>query len=250
MFATVIIVGRLFAFQIVQGKAWAERASDKLTLIARPERGIIYDRNGAVLAANGADYQISVAPNLVYEPQELSAALSSILQRPQLEIRALLEQNVPYQLIQGRVSPQVAELVRALPYEGIQIDPLPRRFYPQNELMCHVLGYVDFDGNGGSGLEGYYQQELAGETASIVLNISPLTMQQSLIARDGADLVLTIDRTVQYVVEKHLKQGLAQYGAESGTIIVMNPRTGAILAMANYPAITRMSFTVLISRCC
>lgn len=242
MFATVIIVGRLFAFQILQGKAWAERTSDKLTLTARPERGVIYDRNGAVLAANGADYQISVAPNLVDKPQELSAALSSILQRPQLEIRALLVQNTPYQLIEGRVSSQVAELVRGLPYTGVQIDPLPRRFYPQNELMCHILGYVDFDGNGGSGLEGYYQQELAGEAASIERNISPLTMQQSVIARDGADLVLTIDRTVQYVVEKHLKQGLAQYGAESGTIIVMNPRTGAILAIANYPCYNPYDF--------
>jgi cell division protein FtsI/penicillin-binding protein 2 len=84
-------------------------------------------------------------------------------------------------------------------------------------------------------LEGYYQGELAGEAASATINISPLTVQESVIAREGADLILTIDRTVQYVVEKHLQQAMDTYRAQSGTIIVMDPRTGAILAMASLP---------------
>ncbi len=235
IFATVVIVGRLVAFQIVQGDEWARRTSDVYSVIAQPERGVIYDRNGAVLAANGSDYQISVAPNLVYEPEELSVALSSVLQRPQFEILGVLEQDIPFYMLEGRVSEDVADLVRTLPYDGIQIDPLPRRFYPQGNLMCHILGYVDFDGDGGAGLEGYYQSELAGEAASIVKNISPLTTQESVIARDGTDLVLTVDRTVQYLVEQHLQRGIQQYAAQGGTIIVMDPRTGAILAMASAP---------------
>ncbi len=158
IFATVVIVGRLVAFQIVQGDEWARRTSDVYSVIAQPERGVIYDRNGAVLAANGSDYQISVAPNLVYEPEELSVALSSVLQRPQFEILGVLEQDIPFYMLEGRVSEDVADLVRTLPYDGIQIDPLPRRFYPQGNLLCHTLGYVDFDGNGGAGLEGYYQR--------------------------------------------------------------------------------------------
>ena len=72
--ATLIVIGRLIAFQIIQSGNWAERASDEIQVIAKPERGTIYDRNGAVLAANGADYQISVAPNLVTEPDELATA--------------------------------------------------------------------------------------------------------------------------------------------------------------------------------
>ena len=129
----------------------------------------------------------------------------------------------------------MADLIRALPYEGLQIDPLPRRFYPQADMLCHTLGYVDFDGNGGSGVEGYYQRELAGEAASAVINISPLTSQQSVIAREGADLTLTIDRSLQFMVEAHLQQALQDYQAASGSIIVMNPQTGAILAMASAP---------------
>ncbi len=242
IFATVIIVGRLVAFQIIQGPDWEKRTIDVQIVTAQPERGAIYDRNGAVLAANGADYQIGVAPNLVYEPEELSSALSSILQRPQLEIKAILEQDILYYTLDGRVSEDVADLVRNLPYEGMQIDPLPRRFYPQGELMCYILGYVDFSGNGGAGLEGHYQAELAGEPNRAIVNISPLATQQSVKAREGTDLVLTVDRTVQYLVEQHLWQGVQKYGAESGTIIVMDPRTGAILAMASYPCYDPYNF--------
>jgi cell division protein FtsI/penicillin-binding protein 2 len=135
----------------------------------------------------------------------------------------------------GRVSPEVAEAIRELPYDGIQIDPLPRRVYPQGEMMCHTIGYADFSSSGGSGLEGYYQGELAGEAASATVNISPLTAQESVIAREGADLVLTVDRSVQFIVEQHLKKAMVDYGSRSGTIIVMDPRTGAILAMASMP---------------
>jgi len=108
--------------------------------------------------------------------------------------------------------------------------------------MCHVLGYVDFNGNGGGGIEGYYQTELAGEAASGVVNISPLTKQESFIAREGTDLVLTIDRTVQHAVENHLLQAMNTYYAESGTIIVMDVKTGAILAMASNPCYSPYEF--------
>lgn len=234
-FFTLLIIGRLVSFQLVQAEDWASRAGDTMLIVDRPDRGIIYDRNEAVLAANMADYQISVAPRMVTQREELATALAPILEIPRHQILDALELRRSYVLLAGRVPAAVADAARQLPYNGIQIDPLPRRFYPQEELMCHTLGYVDFDGNGGAGVEGYYQRELAGEAASATVNISPLTQQPSVIAHEGADLVLTIDRTVQYTVEKHLARGLQQYGARGGTIIVMDPRTGAILAMANLP---------------
>jgi cell division protein FtsI/penicillin-binding protein 2 len=79
VFTTVIVVGRLVAFQVLQGESWASRARNEQMIIARPERGTIYDRNGAVLAANGAAYQVSVAPNLVSDPEELATSLAPIL---------------------------------------------------------------------------------------------------------------------------------------------------------------------------
>ncbi|MBK8902951.1 MAG: penicillin-binding protein 2 [Anaerolineaceae bacterium] len=242
IFAALIIVGRLVAFQIVQGPEWAERAGDEVLVVARPERGSIYDRNGAVLAANTADYQIGVSPRLVTEAEEMATALAPILEQSRYEILGTLQSDQSFALLSGRVSAEVADLIRALPYEGLQIDPLPRRFYPQNDMLCHTLGYVDFDGNGGSGVEGYYQRELAGEAASAVVNISPLTSQQSVIAHEGADLILTIDRSLQYVVEAHLRNALQEYRAISGSIIVMNPKTGAILAMASTPCYSPAEF--------
>ncbi|VAW30184.1 Cell division protein FtsI [Peptidoglycan synthetase] @ Sporulation peptidoglycan synthetase SpoVD [hydrothermal vent metagenome] len=242
IFATLIIVGRLVAFQIIQGPEWAERASDEVLVVAKPERGTIYDRNGATLAANTADYQIGVSPQLVTEADLLATALAPILQESRYEILGTLQSDQAFILLASRVSAEAADLIRALPYEGLQIDPLPRRFYPQEEMLCHLLGYVDFDGNGGSGIEGYYQRELAGEAASAVINISPLTSQQSVIAHEGADLTLTIDRSLQYTVETHLRDALAEYRAVSGSIIVMNPKTGAILAMASAPCYSPAEF--------
>ena len=240
----MIIIGRLVAFQVVQGAHWKElgKQVQRINVVAKPDRGVIYDRNGAVLAGNSADYQIGVSPALITQAEEMATALAPILQKQRYELLALMQADTPYVLLAGRVSPEVAEAIRALPYDGIQIDPLPRRIYPQGELLCHVLGYVDFGGIGGAGLEGYYQTELAGEAASDVRSISPLTPQRSVIAREGADLVLTIDRTVQYAVEQHLQRAISEYGAQSGTIIVMDPRTGAIIAMANYPCYSPYEF--------
>ncbi|MBK8431391.1 MAG: penicillin-binding protein 2 [Chloroflexi bacterium] len=237
IFATLIIIGRLVVFQVVESAAWEERGrlATTLEIIARPERGIIYDSNGTVLAANGADYQIGASPALIINPEEVATQLAPILNLSRYDILALLESNYPFVTLSGRVSAEVAEAIRALDYDGLQIDPMPRRIYPQGELLCHVLGYTDFDGIGGAGLEGYYQAELAGEAARAQINISPLTQQENVIAREGSDLVLTIDRTVQHTVEEHLRNAISQYRAESGTIIVMDPRTGAIVAMANWP---------------
>lgn len=234
--ATLIIVGRLVLFQVVEAATWADRASDEVRVTDQPDRGIIYDRNETVLAANTADYQVGVSPRLVLDPEQMATDLASILQKPRYEILGAIESDEPYVLLEGRVSEETADLIRTLDYaDEIQLDPLPRRFYPQGKLLCHVLGYVDFEGSGGAGIEGYYQRELAGEAATAVVNISPLTAQTNVIAHEGVDLVLTIDRSMQYLVEQHLAAALQEYRAASGSIIVMDPRTGAILAMASWP---------------
>ncbi|HSH02111.1 MAG TPA: penicillin-binding protein 2 [Anaerolineae bacterium] len=237
LFVTTIIIGRLIVFQAVQGEDWAARGlrMQNVSVEAKPERGTIFDRNGAVLAANSQDYQLGVSPSLVTDPAQVATALAPILETDRFAILAKLESDHPYELLSGRISPEVANAIRELDYDGLQLDPLPRRIYPQGDLLCHVLGYTDFQGVGGAGLEGYYQRELAGEAASATQNVSPLAEQINVIAREGADIVLTIDRSVQYLVEEHLERAMRQYQASSGTIIVMNPRTGAIIAMANHP---------------
>lgn len=232
---SIILVARLFNFQVLQGDTLAKYGVSEYTVIQRPARGTVYDRHGAVLAANGADYQIGATPNMVVEPNELATALAPILQEQVYQLKAKLQSSRPYVLIAGRVSSEIAENIRALPYDGLQIEPLPRRFYPQGQLLSHTLGYVNFEGNGRSGIEGYYNRELAGEAASQVVNLSPLIVSPESRARPGVDLVLTIDRSVQYTVEEHLRRAIVNYGAVSGSIIVMDPKTGEILALASDP---------------
>jgi len=238
-----IIVLRLFLFQVVHGDEWKEIVIEDVPVTDRPERGVIYDHNGAVLAVDEWDYRVAVSPSILTDPEELANDLAPILQIPRGQLLDQLESPKLYEVLAPRVSSETAEAIRELTLgDEVQLDALPRRFYPQGSLMCHVLGFVDFEGKGGGGIEGYYQNELAGEAASASVPISPLREQKMVIAREGADLVLTIDRSLQYTVERQLKEALVEHGAVSGSIIVMNPHTGAILAMAAEPCFSANDF--------
>ena len=239
-----IIVLRLFIFQVVNGEEWKEVVIEDWAVTDVPERGVIYDHNGAVLAVDEWDYRLGVSPSILTDAEELATQLAPVLQIPRGELLEKMESSQLYVVLASRISSETADAIRKLDYgDEVQLDPLPRRFYPQGNLMCHVLGFVDFDGIGGAGVEGYYQGELAGEAASATVPISPLRRQTTVIAREGADLTLTIDRSVQYTVERHLKEALAEYGAVSGSIIVMDPRTGAIIAMASEPCYSANDFS-------
>ena len=238
-----VIILRLFVFQVVNGEEWKEVVIENLAVTDAPERGVIYDHNGAVLAVDEWDYRLGVSPSILTDAEELATELSPVLQVPRGQLLEQMESSQLYVVLAARISSETADAIRKLDYgDEVQLDPLPRRFYPQGNLMCHVLGFVDFDGIGGAGVEGYYQGELAGEAASATVPISPLQRQTTVIAREGADLTLTIDRSVQYTVERHLKEALAEHGAVSGSIIVMDPRTGAIIAMAAEPCYSANNF--------
>ncbi len=242
-FAGLVLVGRLFAFQISQGAAFKEKLTKVVPVTDQPERGVIFDRNGAILAVDRWDYRVAVSPSILSDPEELANQLAPILQIPRSQLLYSMEQPELYVVLAPRVSSDVADAIRAMELaDEVQLDPLPRRFYPQNALMCHVLGFVNFDNVGSAGVEGKYQDILAGEVANDTVAISPLREQKSVIAREGSDIVLTIDRSVQYVVERHLREALVEHGAVSGSIIVMNPRTGAILAMAAEPCYSPNEF--------
>jgi cell division protein FtsI/penicillin-binding protein 2 len=239
----MLVVGRLFAFQVFQSEESKENLVKFVPVTDQPERGVIYDRNGATLAVDRWNYRVAVSPSVLSDPEALANSLAPILQIPRGELLFNMESSARYVVLASEVSSDAAEAIRDLEYgDEVQLDPLPRRYYPQDNLMCHVLGFVDYDGTGRAGVEGQYQTELAGEAANATNPISPLRQQQMVMAREGADLVLTIDRNVQYVVERHLREALAEHGAVSGSIIVMDPRTGALIAMAADPCYSPNNF--------
>ena len=241
--AGLVIVGRLFAFQLTQGEEFKKVLIKELPVTDQPERGVIYDRNGAILAVDRWDYRVAVSPSILTDPEALADSLAPVLQIRRSELLYDMESPNMYVVLAPRVTSDVADAIRELEYgDEVQLDPLPRRFYPQDKLMCHVLGFVNFSNIGSAGVEGEYQAELKGEEASASVPISPLKEQSSVIAREGSDIVLTIDRSVQHVVERHLQEALVEHGAVSGTIIVMDPRTGELLAMAAEPCYSPNKF--------
>jgi cell division protein FtsI/penicillin-binding protein 2 len=234
IFVMIVVVGRLVGLQI-QGVIAAP--STEVVVADYPDRGIIYDRNGAVLASNAQDYQIGASTAFVrHNANEIAGILAPILGVPQFELREKMTSSQQFVVLAGRVPASTAETIRGIEeLRYLQIEPMPRRIYPQQELMCHTIGFANYGGQGLAGLEAYYNAELAGQADLRYIDFSPMRPQPSVIARRGADLVLTIDRSVQYLVEQHLQRALQEHGAEAGTIIVMDPRTGALLAVANAP---------------
>ncbi len=232
---SIVLVARLFKFQVLDRDILSDFSQAEYSVDYPPTRGTIYDRNGAVFAANSAEYQIGVSPNYVTEPTEAAEFLAPILEQEVYQLKAKLQTSRPYILLASRVPYEDAEKIREQDFKGLQIEPMPRRLYPQGKLMSQTLGIMDYNGEGQTGVEGYYNQELAGESVSQLRSYSPLVFVPVAHARPGVDLVLTIDRQVQFTVEEHLRRAMKSYEAESGSIIVMDPRTGAILAQASEP---------------
>lgn len=240
-----IIVTRLVTLQVVQEQeirkehAHIYGGEERL----EPIRGPILDRNGAVLAITGYDYRITAAPNQIQDARASASMLASVLITKTYSILSRLEPWVPdggdpvlYSIVAPRVSAQTAQAVRELGLPGISVEPVASRQYPQGRLFGHVLGWVDMDMNGNSGLEGNYNRELQGD--AVTVRQFPFLFGQWEVARprNGATLTLTVDRTVQQVTEQVLTDALRRYQARSGVIIVMDPRTFGILAMASLPS--------------
>ena len=241
----MIIVGRLVDLQVLS----SDEIRKEHTKIyggeerLEPIRGPIVDRHGGVLAITDYDYRVTAAPNQILNPIEVANILSPLLITRTYSIMPslappLMDEDDPilYSIVAPRVSAETAQAIEELELLGIYVEPIQRRYYPHGKLLSHVLGWVDMEMKGNSGIEGYYHEELQG-TAAIVRQF-PFLFGQWDTARpnNGATVVLTVDRTVQLVTEQVLANALSRYHAPSGSIIVMDPRTFGILAMASLPS--------------
>ncbi len=209
-------------------------------------RGCILDANGQYLVATAASYKIGVSPKLLSKEQReaLVPKLVEILGRPEEEVREVLSRtDLEYSPFEGEFSIWSAEQLLSLEEAvAFSLEGRFRRVYPDGSLAASVLGFVDvFSGTGQYGLEQYYDKELRGVDGEWH-GVGDAWGEQILMslagyrpAQDGADLVLTLDRNIQYVAERILQEGIDGNKAVSGNILVLDPRTGAILAMANYP---------------
>jgi len=243
--AAVLLAVRLVHVQVVQGAELRERAVAERfrpLIIPQPPRGSIYDRNGLPLTVNEPRYLIEANPRFVNDVPFAAERLAPILHIPSSVISSVLGSDLSYVSLEPFATMQEGEAVERLALDGVDVQLRWIRRYPQGSMAAQALGFVSRAGQGYYGLEGYYDRVLRRDLTSWQGEIGPsghwpLPHEEGTVPAPlaGNDLVLTLDLGVQAVVERELRQAMTEYGAESGMVIVMDPRSGAILALANFP---------------
>ncbi len=214
------------------------------TLRIPAERGRIYDRDGEPLAFNVVQYRLGISPALVSNADSLSAKVSEILNVAESEIwRKATSENI-WEFVAGPISAEQGQAIAALDDISLGLEEIPKRFYPQGELAAHVIGIVVDDGlRGALGVEGAFNDTLSGRVLDLSVSNVPFGLPEDRPAEQrGQDIVLTLDRDVQFWVETELKNAVEEYNAFRGTIIVMDPRNGDVLALANHPSVDPNNF--------
>ncbi|HEX5365829.1 MAG TPA: penicillin-binding protein 2, partial [Acidimicrobiales bacterium] len=205
-------------------------------------RGAIFDRQGNDLAISIPRTSIAADPSIVAHPRGAARRLAPVLRLDEAELVRKLTEDVRFVYLARQVDDEVADAVRALDIPGILLFGEQSRFTPAGDLARAVLGGVDVDGDGVSGVELAFQDELAGEPGHLVVERDPAGRtipagrHQIDPARPGDDLILTLDRDLQGAVEAVLQRQIGATGARGGIAVVSDPGTGEVLAMANQEA--------------
>ncbi len=242
-----VIVVRLVDLQVIQHKKLKtvvlEQSQDLIKVL--PTRGTIYDRNGKILARSLPAASVFFSP-AKEEPLEKQVKnvhqVKSILNLSDGELDRIIssiEKRKRFTWIKRKIPLELAERIKQLKLPGIYIIEENRRYYPLGSLACHVLGGVNIDEDGMAGVEYYYNRDLRGEEGQKLImrdaRRKEFFIQTVKEARSGKDLFLTIDANIQYIAEKELQAAAEKFKASWGTVVILHPRTGEILALANYP---------------
>lgn len=241
----VILSLRLFQVQVVQAGRFEKLADmehdEKVSIPA--VRGSIYDSRGELLAISTTGYSVAAEPDKISDKEGTAESLAPVLKMAPRDIESLLDSPGGFVWISRKISPDEVEKVREMDLSGVEVveEPTGKRIYPRGKLACHVLGYTGVDEQGLDGVELYYDKELRGSPgyyqASIdgLGRVMPDGISKLTPAVSGADITLTLDESLQYLAERELENCVKSRHAKSGSIIIMDPNTGAILALASYP---------------
>lgn len=244
-----VFVGRLFYLQVVRHDYYVAKANEEQLkqLVIPAKRGEIYALDGAVptpLVLNETVYTVFADPKIATEPDKIIETIRQVAggnARDNLE-DLLAKKESRYQVLAKQVTRKQAELIKEQGLKGIGFQEETRRVYPEGQLAAQTLGFVNAEGEGQYGVESSLNDRLTGEDGLLqsVTDISnvPLTIGDNNInrpARNGDNIVLTIDRNIQAYTEQALKRGIEKIGADKGSVMVMDPQTGEVLAMANLP---------------
>ncbi len=252
----LLITGRLFYWQVVRAQELSQLGEYQYgtNIKITPIRGVIKTSDGFPISANKINYFVFANPKEVPEDKKTTVAklLSPMLQLDEATISAQLSMNRYWVPIKPHVEEPVKEQIDKLKLKGIGFEEQSTRFYPEASLAAKLIGFVgkDNDGNdkGYFGLEGYYDRQLAGKIGYAVqihdaFGRPILAKMDNRTAKvDGRNLVLSVDRTIQYILEDELKKGIEKFGAQSAIGIIMDPKTGGILGMNSFPSFDPRSY--------
>jgi cell division protein FtsI (penicillin-binding protein 3) len=236
----VAVVGRLGYLQLVLHSEFLARAARQQQHIIEitPKRGSIYDRNMDPLAMSIPVDSVFAVPIEIGDPQLAAQLLSRVLRIPSEVLEAKLASAQNFVWIARKVPPDKKEAVEALNLKGIYFQKENQRIYPKRDLAAHVLGFVDLDEKGLGGIEYQLDSQIRGKSEKIVVMADARQRWFDGVEaqRDrGADVVLTLDEQIQYIAERELGAAITKTHALAGSVVVMNPDNGEILALANWP---------------
>src|SRR6266404_2336098 len=237
----VAVFGRLGYLQLFRNSEYMARAQrqQRRVIELTPKRGAIYDRNMHPLAMSlQVDSTFAIPSELGDNKAQAAALLSGVLNIPRDLLEAKFESGATFVWIARKLPPEKREAVEALNLKGIYFQKENQRFYPKRDLAAHVLGFVDLDEKGLGGIEYELDEQIRGKSEKIIVmaDARQRWFDGGEAQRErGANVVLTLDEKVQYIAERELGAAIAKTRAIAGTVVVMNPSTGEILALANWP---------------
>jgi cell division protein FtsI (penicillin-binding protein 3) len=243
---TAAIEARLIYLQVIRHADMLARAESQQmqTVEAPAKRGDILDRNGRLLAYSVEAESLWADPAKVVGVESTAAAICRVLDEcdgaRSRELEQLLRRKGRFAYLERKLSPGEERRLKALDLPGVGFLKESRRFYPNKEMLAHVLGYVGTENAGLGGLESTYDTHVRGRPGKVIVETD--ARQRAVSSRiereatSGASLELTIDQYLQHIAERELREGVLENHADGGSAIVMNPHTGEILALANYPA--------------
>jgi cell division protein FtsI (penicillin-binding protein 3) len=248
---TGAIEARLLYLQVISRDELVARAEQQQQreVPAPAKRGEIFDRRGRLLAYSVDADTVYAVPTAIDDAARAAAALCGALDDCSGEFRAQLTERLARQrafaYVKRRVSPDEAARVARLGLDGVGFMKESKRFYPNRELAAHLLGYVGTDNVGLHGLEAAYDKVVRGRQGTLLVQRDARRQAFSRVERaptSGASLELTIDESLQYIAERELAAGVAETRARAGTVVVMDPASGEILALASVPTFNPNAF--------
>lgn len=253
----LVFVGRLFYMQIIQHDEYVAKAQEEQikSRIIPAERGEIYGLDNGEpikLVLNQAVFTAFVDPLLVKEPEKIIRSVKQVAGGTTVKNIKELVYDTPrrYHVIAHNLTYKQAQLLKKKKLLGLGFQQATQRVYPEGKLAAQILGFVNAAGAGQYGVEGQLDDRLKGKDGLLrsVTDVSnvPLTIGKQnteIPAKDGENVVLTIDRSVQSYAEQALRKGMNDIGATEGSVLVMDPQSGSVLAMANYPSFNPAKFS-------